>query len=205
MIFTFAHREDVPLYYNYQMVGGRSNASVLFDMSGGGCGLYSDVQNGGKGTIQRTASGLIFQDAFNRADGAPGSNWEIQGPAAFWSITGNVLKGKPTTGGLQQMLVASSVFGAARGEMVVQARMRRVGTARTTFPRIQARHNTTAGSFFRWGIANSPDGSTDEFDRSLAGTSTMLNTGPSYNGNSLGSSSNSPSKTVKSAAGRTAC
>lgn len=185
LILTFAEVEDANAYYQYQVVGGRSNVSLLFDMSGGGCGLYSDVQNGGKGTIQRTATGLIFQDDFNRADGAPGSNWEIRGTPSFWSITGNVLKGKPTTGGLQQILVANTVFGAARGEMVVQVRMRRVGTARTTFPGMQARRDATGSSFFHWSVTNSPDASEDEFDRTLAGANTALNIGQSYSGNNL--------------------
>jgi hypothetical protein len=184
LVLTFAEVEDANAYYQYEMVGARSSQSLLFDMSGAGCGLFSDVTNGGQGTIQRTVAGLIFQDDFNRVDGAPGSNWEIQGNPSFWSITGNVLRAHPTAATLQQILVANSAFGAARGEMVVQARMRRVGTARTAFPGIQARHDAAgAGSFFRWVITNSWDASTDEFHRTLAGGNTILSTSPSYPNN----------------------
>lgn len=38
LVLTFDHRDDVPLYYQYKMVGGRSNLSLLLDMSGGRCG-----------------------------------------------------------------------------------------------------------------------------------------------------------------------
>jgi hypothetical protein len=146
--------------------------------------LDTGVPNGGQGTIQRTAAGLIFQDDFNRPDGAAGSNWEIRGTASFWSIAGNVLKAQLTNATPQQILVASSVFGAARGEMVVQTRMRRVGAARAAFPGIQARDDAVGGSSFLWVVTNS--GTTqDEFRRILVGGSTVLNTGVSYNGNSL--------------------
>ena len=62
LILTFAEVEDANAYYQYQVVGGRANISLLFDMSGGGCGIHSNVQNEGQGSIQRTASGLIFQE-----------------------------------------------------------------------------------------------------------------------------------------------
>ena len=38
LVFTFDLIGDVPLYYQYKMVGARSNVSLLLDMSGGGCG-----------------------------------------------------------------------------------------------------------------------------------------------------------------------
>jgi hypothetical protein len=69
--------------------------------------------------------------------------------------------------------------------MVVQARMRRVGTARTTFPGIQARHDAVGGSAFRWVLTNSADATQDEFHRALTGVNTVLNTSPSYNSNNV--------------------
>lgn len=185
LILTFDEVEGVPAYYTYRMVGARSNASLLFDMSSGGCGVYSDVPNGGQGTILQTATGLIFQDDFNRADGVPGSNWDIRGTASFWSIVGNVLTAKLTNATPQQILVATSVFGSARGEMVVQARMRRVGVTLTSFPGIQARDDATAGSSFLWVMTNTASGTVDEFRRILGGGSTVLNTSPAYNGNNV--------------------
>jgi hypothetical protein len=43
LLFGFEEREDVPEYYQYHMVSGRSNVFVLFDMGGGQCGPVSDT------------------------------------------------------------------------------------------------------------------------------------------------------------------
>jgi hypothetical protein len=43
LILGFEQREDMPEYYQYHMVGGRSNVSVLFDMAGGECGPIGDT------------------------------------------------------------------------------------------------------------------------------------------------------------------
>lgn len=169
--------EDVTAYWAHMIVGARNGVAFELDMARGRCRT--------QGTIQRTADGLILHDDFDRANGAPGANWEIRGNTAFWSIAGNVLKGKPTDATLQQILVASTVFGAPRGEMVVQARMRRVGTARTTFPGIQARHDAVGVNWFRWVVTNSGDNSQDEFHRTLSGGSAVLNTSSSYNANNV--------------------
>jgi hypothetical protein len=40
LILGFEEREDVPEYYQYYMVSGRSNVSVLFDMAGGACSVH---------------------------------------------------------------------------------------------------------------------------------------------------------------------
>lgn len=44
----------------------------------------------GVGTITRTATGLLFRDDFNRADGPPGANWVIE--SGSWAIVGNKLQ-----------------------------------------------------------------------------------------------------------------
>jgi len=95
-----------------------------------------------------------------------------------------VLKGKPTDATLQQILVASTVFGAARGEMVVQARTRRVGTNRTTFPFIQARATATT-TRYQWGLNNTGAGTKDQFTRVLDGVATTLLEVGDYNANNL--------------------
>jgi len=46
LVFGFDEREDMPEYYLYRIVGGRSNVSALFDMAGGGCGPVSDTTKG---------------------------------------------------------------------------------------------------------------------------------------------------------------
>jgi Na+-transporting NADH:ubiquinone oxidoreductase subunit NqrF len=43
LVFGFEEREDMPEYYQYYMIGGRSNVSVLFDMAGGDCGPAGDT------------------------------------------------------------------------------------------------------------------------------------------------------------------
>lgn len=61
LVLGFTEVEDEIYYYQYRMVGARSNVSLLLDMSKGGCGLHSDVPNDGPGTIQRTAPDLMPQ------------------------------------------------------------------------------------------------------------------------------------------------
>ncbi len=46
LVFGFTEVEDANAYYQYHMVGGRSNVSVLFDMAGGECGPASDTTKG---------------------------------------------------------------------------------------------------------------------------------------------------------------
>jgi len=46
LVFGLREREDMPEYYQYHMVGGHSNVSVLFDMAGGECGPVSDTTKG---------------------------------------------------------------------------------------------------------------------------------------------------------------
>lgn len=174
LVIADAEMEDTPIYYAYAMLNARSNTDFELDMSIGRCRP--------PGSILRTAAGLIFQDDFNRANGAPGVNWEIRGNPAFWSIAGNVLKGRPTDATLQQILVANSTFGSARGEMVVQARMRRYGGQRASFPGIHARHDAAGGSWFRWVVTNSSSASKDEFQQTLAGATTILKTSAPYDG-----------------------
>jgi hypothetical protein len=43
LVLGLTEIEDSPSYYQYQMVGGRSNVSLLLDMSGGGCGPFRNV------------------------------------------------------------------------------------------------------------------------------------------------------------------
>jgi hypothetical protein len=46
LVLTFAHRNDAPLYYQYQMVGARLNVSLLFDMSGAGAARSATCRRG---------------------------------------------------------------------------------------------------------------------------------------------------------------
>lgn len=174
-IVGIGERDGEP-HFGYKVFKGQSNASVELDMSGGRCAI-----EGWLTTFQLSDLGLIFKDDFNRADGPPDSNWEVRGNTAFWSVSGNVLKGKPTNSALQEILVASPNFGVARGEMVVQARIRRVGTAKTTFPEILARHDGEGLNSFRWRVGNSGNASQDEFRQVVGGQTTVLARSSAYN------------------------
>jgi hypothetical protein len=46
LVLGFEEREDVPEYYQYHMVSGRSNVSLPFDMGGGQCGPITDTTKG---------------------------------------------------------------------------------------------------------------------------------------------------------------
>jgi hypothetical protein len=175
LIVGLKDRSDGP-YFGYGTGSGRSSVMVDLDMSGGRCRA-----EGWLATLQQTEVGRKFQDDFNRPDGPPGRGWNVRGSPAFWSIVGGVLRGKPTAATVQEIHVDSVLFDAPAplSEMVVQARMRRVGTSRTTFPGILARHNGQ-GRGFRWVITNSASASQDEFRQVVSGQTSVLNTSASY-------------------------
>lgn len=137
--------------------------------------------------ITRTIAGLIFKDDFERAIGAPGSNWTIR--AGLWEIAaaaadpggeGNVLRANPDAAA--RIEVSAAAFGAYRSELVVQCRMRRDsliadagGDTRgdTAFPAI--RHNVTeALDNYQVIETNSGVWSSLELYRVLGGANTLL-------------------------------
>lgn len=125
------------------------------------------------GTLARTTAGLIFHDDFNRADGAPGANWEVITGGANWTIVGNVLKNK-STADRERIAVAAAAFGAARAEMVAQTAMRRVGTLQDAFPGLAARWDTAGNNAYIEFISNSGGSAYTYLSRHLAGVEVEL-------------------------------
>lgn len=73
--------------YRYQLVA--VNAAGGMDLSN-----QVSVTIGDPGSLARTTTGLIFRDDFNRADGAPGSNWTAE--SGSWSISNGELRAVTT-------------------------------------------------------------------------------------------------------------
>lgn len=176
------------------ITGATSNILALVDPAGGAGPILVSGQLGGvlSNKIQRTTAGLIFQDDFNRADGAPGSNWTTIDSAGTWAINGNVLR--LTATGDTGLIVSDAAFGVARGEVVVETRLRRVGSNRDTFPGLYARwtlgsgatwYGTPGDNRFGWNLNNTAGNTKDVFFKSVNGTGTTLQETGDYNANNL--------------------
>lgn len=133
--------------------------------------------------LRRGVAGLIFQDNFDRALGAPGANWEII--SGVWAIAntdlagiGTVLKASPAATAV--IRVAPAVFGAARAELVIQCQMRRQGTGTVggdtagddVFPSIQ--HRIDANNNYQTAESNSGINTAIQLYKVVAGVATLL-------------------------------
>ena len=89
----------------------------------------------------------LFQDAFTRADGSPGSNWTLSG---VWLITDNQLTYEPTQGNGMAYL-AGGAF-TSRRDMAVEAKIHRAPDSGGTQPYfgVAARLQDT-GNYYRAG------------------------------------------------------
>lgn len=128
--------------------------------------------------IRETRSGLVFRDQFNRADGAIGADWNNIAGGANWSIAANALKNASTASD-ERIVVADAKMPELLGEMVVQAKMRRVGANRNTFPGVRSNWSNPDGSgggqnCYVAFITNNGASNVLELHRLLAGVGTTL-------------------------------
>jgi hypothetical protein len=90
---------------------GNSYRYRLNAFNGRGDSAYSNVITvtpSAAPTISRTATGLLFKDDFNRADGSPGANWVIE--SGSWAIVGNKLQATITRNVATWVRIASTAL-----------------------------------------------------------------------------------------------